>query len=171
MKLSELFEVFSPKSNAFGTDVDASNSAFEQVPPMMGMKVYYTFTDIGNYRYMIAFTDVGDKMFDLGFSAIPVEEQSNDFMDYLHLEPTNANQTIKVVNILGTIMQHFNDKIHANGFRFAGDSEKLDRLYARVAQSRQIQQFVNKNNFKYDGPQQIKVFGFGVKNYHIFSKK
>jgi len=102
---------------------------------------------------------------------MPAVEQSNDFMDYLHLEPTNANQTIKVINILGTIMQHFNDKFQANGFRFAGDNEKHDRLYARVAQSRHIQDFVKNNNFKYDGPQQITVFGFGDKNYHIFSKK
>lgn len=166
----KIYEVFKPKSNSFGTDTDANNYEFDKIPPIMGMKVYYTFTDIGKYRYMVAFTDVGDKMFDLGFSAIPVEYQSNDYADYINNEPTNAHRTLKLLNILGTIMKEFDNKYNVNGFRFAGDSEKQNKLYSRMIKSPQIQDFAKENGFDYQGPKDVKVFGFGNKNYHIFTK-
>jgi len=73
------------------------------------MKVYYTFADIGSHRYMVTFTKVGNNVYDVGFSSLPIERGSVDWSDYLSLEPTNIGNALRVFGTIAYIIQEFSN--------------------------------------------------------------
>jgi hypothetical protein len=168
MKLNEMFEAFRPIRANFGTDEDVSNGKFTTMN--LGMIVHYTFVDHGKNRYMVVFTDVGNGVYDVGFSANPVSEGSVEIDDYLHMKATTAFQAMKVFGIVGYIMEQFVNQFNVKALRFAGSEDDHDKAYKLLARSPAVKKFSDKTGFEYDGIHDVKLLGMD-KKYHMFKKK
>ena len=163
-----MFEAFSPIRTNFGTDEEVSNGKFTTMN--LGMVVHYTFVDHKVHRYMVAFTEIGSGVYDVGFSSNPVSEASVEIDDYLHMKATNAFQAMKVFGIVGYIMEQFVNQYNVKLLRFAGSENDHDKAYKLLVRSPAVKKFIEKTGFEYDGVHKIKIHGMD-KTYHLFMKK
>ena len=163
-----LSEVFKPIESNYGTDENVSDGKFKTIN--FGLKVHYSFIDYGKNRYMVSFTDVGEKTFDVGFSAKSIGEATVNIEDYLDMTPTGSYQAMKAFGVIAYIMLQFVRQFEVDALRFAGSGDKHDKAYKMLASSNSVKKFSEKSGFNYDGIHEIPVFGM-TKNYHFFRRR
>lgn len=165
-----IIEAISPNVTKYGTDQWVSDQTFDTIPEIAGMKVYYTFADIGSHRYMVTFTKVNNGVYDVGFSSLPVEHSSTNWSDYLSLEPSNIGNALRVFGTIAFIIQEFSNSYPVNGFRFAASDDKRRKIYRKMVLSPSIQNFLASSGYNYTGPKEENLIMYGKVEYHYFMK-